>query len=103
MFQTPKRSSDVLISPENHPKDTKIQRKLVRSPTGFGAMISLPTTLPTTMDVDNSISELKDNYGQILTTDMEKVVRYILDKCNEKLHGITQTLEYYYECNNKFL
>jgi hypothetical protein len=101
MLQTPKRSSDELNSPENHPKDTKIQRKLVRSPLGFGAMISLPTTLPTTMDVDNSITELKDNFGQTLTSDMEKLVRYILEKCNEKIHGCIQTLEYYFECNNK--
>ena len=53
----PKRSNNVLISPEIQPKDTKKSRINFDSPTGLGHTAAMATKLPVELDVDTAWNE----------------------------------------------
>lgn len=103
-MQSIKRSLSEILSPENNPKVAKSAKKVISSPVGLGAMASLATVSPIRvqkMDLDSTLTQLKQTFGADLDDKMLKIATYILNLCNEQINGCIQTLETYYECNIK--
>ena len=95
---TPKRRSSDLQSPEMQPKDAKLQRKIATSP-GLSEMIGLTTSLPTTIDISETIAELKEEVGATLDEPTERVAVFLLNKFNKHLLECIKSIEYIYGCN----
>ena len=98
MLENTKRKSSEMISPESENKDSKLARKLIKSPNGLGAIVASLTTMPTKLDVDTELNNIKAGLDTEINPDMEYIIKQILDKFNSKIEGCIDTLENYHMC-----
>ena len=85
-------------SPDSDIKGSKLARKLIKSPNGLGAMVASLTTMPTKLDVDTEIENIKAGLDTEINSEMEYIIKQILDKFNSKIEGCIDTLELYNKC-----
>ena len=97
MSDTNKRSSEAL-SPLETEKNCKIMKQ--NTPSGLGLispMKAMATNLPTPLEVEPTITELKKEFGKELPKNSDLIVRFMVRKFNTHINGCSTNLDYLYD------